>query len=400
MKRFAEYMNKLFAFTMPFTHIGGYAANLGAFVFIARRWNLLLRNSVVLGLITFIVYGTIRSYFSSDSSIGLAVMVGYIAQWFLPFVLGYSLGDEFQAKKAVMWYIIILGAIVLVSLAAYIGIIPQQYSGGFELVGNGGLLKALRSHIALGALCVLSIAVLVTRIFFESDISKKTKWLCMAGSLMFFIAFILSGSRAYYIGGAVAGIMYGVYIAIVTRKVFRAAVIALIIGLCSIAIAVVSPTIRERLLTTTSQTHNVQERLMMYKVAVEEIKDRPVFGFGPGMGIKQTQYFEQLPDEWKRIDRHPALHNFYLNILTDFGVVGFIFILIIIFRVLRTLFNACRFGEGFLRTLAIAVLTGFVGVLVGDLFDTILRGPGVAMELFWMAGMVAGIYSAKERNLV
>ena len=57
-------------------------------------------------------------------------------------------------------------------------------------------------------------------------------------------------------------------------------------------------------------------------------KARPLFGFGPGQGIKQKEFFEKLPEGERYFpNRHPALHLFYLNLAADLVWRGSLYLL-------------------------------------------------------------------------
>jgi hypothetical protein len=64
---------------------------------------------------------------------------------------------------------------------------------------------------------------------------------------------------------------------------------------------------------------------------------------------------------------------------------------------LRDLFQVSAANDPYLRSLAFGLMWAFAGVMVGDCFDTLLRGPGTAMELFWLAGLV--LRQARENTI-
>ncbi len=39
---------------------------------------------------------------------------------------------------------------------------------------------------------------------------------------------------------------------------------------------------------------------------------------------------------------------------------------------------------------ALAMIFGWMSLLIGENFDTILRGPRVAMDYFWITGLILG----------
>jgi O-antigen ligase len=150
------------------------------------------------------------------------------------------------------------------------------------------------------------------------------------------------------------------------------------------------PGLQQRISHTGPRDNNVRERVALYQVAVWEIGTRPLTGFGPGQGIRQKQFFERLPEKQRTVQRHPHLHSFHLNLAADMGLTGTVLFTGILIVLLLGLKKVSVVSSGFERMLATGLIWGFAGVLIGDCFDTLLRGPGVAMELFWLAGLALG----------
>ncbi|OGS08419.1 MAG: hypothetical protein A2204_08240 [Elusimicrobia bacterium RIFOXYA1_FULL_47_7] len=140
----------------------------------------------------------------------------------------------------------------------------------------------------------------------------------------------------------------------------------------------------------------MQGRVILYKVAFWEIRERPFFGFGPGEGVKQEKYFNMLPPEQQALKNHTHLHSFYLNFMADFGLAGFVIFILMVFYWLKTVWTAYHSGSNFNKAVSFGLFWGIIGILAGDSFDTLLRGPGVAMELFWLTGIVIGLNESEK----
>ena len=85
----------------------------------------------------------------------------------------------------------------------------------------------------------------------------------------------------------------------------------------------------------------------------------------------------------------------YFNILSDFGLIGMILFSGLIFYIFKRLFYVYKNKKSLL---ALALIFCWISILIGDNFDTILRGPRVAMEYFWMTGLVLGGTLAKNKK--
>src|SRR3989339_788112 len=93
-------LNYLFAFAMPFTHIGGYITSGIAFILVWSYYKELKTERLLHYLVIFLAYGLLRALVSPDPKTGCNVMVGYFCHWLLPFMLGFSLLSAGNLKKA------------------------------------------------------------------------------------------------------------------------------------------------------------------------------------------------------------------------------------------------------------------------------------------------------------
>jgi hypothetical protein len=332
--------------------------------------------------------------FSGDPAVGLGAMVGYLTHWIFPFVLGYGIIDAVKLRRSLWIYFILFSAVLGLSLLAYFGLFPKVVNGNFFLVEDG-LLKAGRSHIALGALCVFIVFFLAGKTVYSVESGFRRFWPLIPAAI-YLLALALSGSRGYYIAGAVAFVSFGAVYAL-KRGMVKYLLLALALSAAAgLLIYKFNPSVNQRINRTGLADQNVSERLYLYRVAAAEIKARPFFGYGPGQAIKQKEYFDRLPEAERSLNRHPALHSFYLNLAADFGLAGFAIFVIIMAYIFRGLAVIMKDKASPVNYLAFGLFWGLVGFLTGDCFDTLLRGPGVAMELFWVCGMVFRVYREEK----
>lgn len=383
-----EALNYIFAVSIPFSHIGGYvAAGLGMFL-VAKFWNELRREKLVLFIAVFLCYGTLRNLFSGEPSIGYGVMFGYFAHWLLPFMLGYGLTNNTAFRRSFWLFYGTFVVIIALSILAFFGYFYPFVAGA--CLTEQGLLKGLRSHISLGSICLLLSFMSTGQLVYRQDLRPRTRTLMAVATLFFLGALFLTGSRGYYIAAFLSYTGFAVYYLLQTRrwKLFFAA--AASTAVCITILFFASPTLRARIHNTNAGDNNVVERISLYRVAVAEIKARPVTGFGPGQGIRQKEFFNILPEERRDVQRHPHLHCFYLNFAADFGLAGALLLVLIMGQALCDIRRLSFSADDFTRAFAAGFFWAFIGVLIGDSFDTLLRGPGTAMEYFWLAGLLLG----------
>ena len=379
-------LNYLFAAAMPITNIGGYLVSVLSIALIWRYWGKIVTEPVFSWLLIFFIYGMILVPFSGDPGSALGTMAGYLTHWICPFVLGYAVFDPAKARRAISIYFVVFSVVLALSLLAYFGLFAQVVHGNFFLVEDR-LLKAGRSHIALGALCIFISFFLIGVSVYSKKAGLK-RFVPLVPAAIYILALVLSGSRSYYIAGFIVYVSFAVIWAAKNGMSKYLLIAALLLTAAGGVIYRYNPAVHYRITRTGPTDNNVTDRFYLYKIAFAEIKARPLFGFGPGQGIKQKQLFETLPSDRQKLDRHPALHSFYLNLAADFGLAGVLIFVIIMFNVYRKLFRIMSVDEGTVGLFGFGIFWGLTGLLIGDCFDTLLRGPGVAMEFFWLFGMV------------
>ena len=395
---FSKIANFIFSIGMPISQVWGYGAVFIGFASWPGRARELFKNKVFIAVLVFVLYGFIRSIFSPDSALGFSLSAAYLMHWLLPFALGFMVINEELIKKYILIYFSVFFAIVFVSVFAYFGLFWQNL-GSFYFVREG-LLKGLRHHIGFAALCFSFSLIALSLGFFCLTLSKLKRVLFVIAGIFLIFAVFLSGSRGYYIAVGVILPAFVFFLTVKNGKIWRGigmlCVVAIIFCLVYFFSGLVSSRVKSA--AAFSDT-NVTERMDLYHIAILEIKDRPVFGFGLGVPQRKSEYFAMVGKKDLLNDdgtyRHFHLHSFYLTLLAEEGFIGFAIFLGLIFLIFREGIKVVRFSNNsFKVAFSIGVMFAFAGVLVGDMFDAHLRGPGVAMDLFWLFGLML----ARENN--
>ena len=83
----------------------------------------------------------------------------------------------------------------------------------------------------------------------------------------------------------------------------------------------------------------------------------------------------------------PHFHNIYLQIILDFGFVGFALFLLIFYFLFKRLF--CLYIKtGNFQYLML--IFAWIAVLISENFDSLLRYPFFAGQCFWITGLILG----------
>ncbi|MCK9583035.1 MAG: O-antigen ligase family protein [Endomicrobiales bacterium] len=391
---FSKISNLIFAIGMPISQVWGYGAVFIGLTSWPSHARELLKNKVFIAVLVFVLYGFIRSIFSPDSALGFNLSAAYFMHWLLPFALGFTVINEELIKKYILIYFSVFFAIVFVSVLAYFGLFWKNF-GSFYFVEEG-LLKGLRHHIGLAALCLSFSLIALSVGFFCSTFSKLKRVLFVIAGIFLIFAVFLSGSRGYYL--AVAAILpaFVFFLCIKSGKIWRSIGVLCVVAIIFCLVYFYSGLVSSRVKSAAAFSDtNVTERIDLYHIAMLEIKDRPVFGFGLGVPQRSAKYFDMVgKKDLLNADgkyRHSHLHSFYLTLLAEEGFVGFVIFLGLIFLIFSGCIKVIKFSNNsFKVAFSIGVMFAFAGVLVGDMFDAHLRGPGVAMDLFWLFGLMLG----------
>jgi O-antigen ligase len=106
--------------------------------------------------------------------------------------------------------------------------------------------------------------------------------------------------------------------------------------------------VENRLFLSTNPFYNesfkaaIDARLLLYRLSWEKWKERPWFGYGPGISeviIKQTE------DEYALVRMYNHFHNVALDIMVQLGIFGMLFYGLAFYLIIRQLFRAKKLGR-------------------------------------------------------
>jgi hypothetical protein len=128
----------------------------------------------------------------------------------------------------------------------------------------------------------------------------------------------------------------------------------------------------------------------MSRVALRIIRDNPFFGVGLG-NYEHVMYRYDVGPEYAHKDFIWPVHNIYLNITAEGGLLGGLFFLLTCITAIWHGIRATRAPDPFLQAAAIGLVTGLIGFLLVGMKEL---GPLGAPEyrLFWLTiGLLVAI---------
>ena len=215
---------------------------------------------------------------------------------------------------------------------------------------------------------------------------RTSSRLAMVGiSLLLFVnlaCLIMTGTRAAWLG-FFAGGLFLLLLALNNRVISLKKVIILFVIIMLAAVLIDLGWVLERLASITDLSNSSnQQRIKMLLGGLEMLKDHPLIGVGIGQfPIVYENYL--LPGA--RTYTH--IHCFYMHLLVELGLIGFVVFLILVYKVLKTGINLNAPLGGEKSWFYYGVLGALVGIGVCNLFDWTFLNLQVGSFTLILAGM-------------
>ena len=314
------------------------------------------KNSYSLFFLIFFIYIVINSFFAILPKVSLLSSFFYIRFYLFSLVIWYLFENEKVFK--ILLYQILLITIFFINFDTLF-----QYFTGFDLFGYQKLSHRLSGpfgdELIVGSYLSKSVPVLLALGYY---IDKKNYNLLFIILTLSVLTTFLSGERAAFF---VISVFYAFFLIITVKKENLVKILSsmFIIFLAISTILVSDKTRFDRMVrypicamnldylsllncndekVPTSTNSNLNKRPILfseaheghYKAAFKMFLDEPIFG----KGNKMYRYYCNDP-KYKNPNScttHP--HNILLQVLAELGVVGLFFLLIILYKIYKTLF--------------------------------------------------------------
>ncbi len=222
---------------------------------------------------------------------------------------------------------------------------------------------------------------------------EKRNWLLYILLLLFILHLIFTFTRASYISFFVSCILFFILTGrrvSINRKVI---IFLCILFFSRIAFSDIS----------TFERGTIKSRFLIWNVTLKMIKENPLMGVGPGNFVITYPYYAK--GETKAL-KGPSLlvdsvHNDYLEVCAETGVVGLLLFLYLLFSFFRVSFVLYRGMEGKERVLIAGIISSVVAICVNALASFPFKNPATLL-LFWAnVSFTGGIYrkSRGDRTL-
>jgi O-antigen ligase len=360
-----------------------------------------LRFSFILGFAHILAHG----YLFGINYFGVAQIANMV-----PVIMATMLTIRIAIRQAASKYILI-GIIVIGSVTSAYAL--YQFATQSNLVlwetkpaiysHRYGSLFINPNHHAAFLICTLSLTVAL--LFFQRHKRIYAAILVIAAVGMV-IALYATKSRGGWIGSTVSILTLAYALGKRETVLTRMAILVfLIIGIAG-AVYIFSFEFRERIQGTFSSNTGQSGlfRLWLWAPAISMWMDHPLWGVGPGQFNARFSEYRTALTQLNPIH----VHNEYLEALVEYGVVGFLFIVVFLSRIFYTSFtaigktktdnSACQphnWAEPFTTIGCTSALTGFA---VHSFFEFNLRIPALSLTAAILIGTLIGRQQQVDLN--
>ena len=349
------------------------------FIFMYKYWKIFIEQKILLYITIFISYGLISTLFCLDKNVAFYEILNYVFGWSLPFFLGYTLRKNYNANKIVFTTLFIFSSLVLIGLFSYYGFFPEKFCT-IRFSHDKTLTIGTWYRVLFAGKASMMFAISLTMLLFLKNINTNIKMALTLSSILFLIGIFLSGSRIY--SANVVGLLFFIIILYYYKKRnFKRSIIILATSLIIVLLCCTNNFVINRIkqLSITKDV-SIVYRINMYKYAISTFKKYPIFGTGPAQATLKDEFLSVDTD----VGKGGHLHSIYLSILANFGMLGLILFLLIIFYILKELvFTYKTTGD----ILSLSMIFAWICILLGDNFDTLLGGSYFASLYFLFTGL-------------
>lgn len=301
----------------------------------------------------------------------------------------------------------IIGMVVVVMLTIYkhagSGLLNQR-------AAHGACSPFFNDHTSYGAALAFTIPIALYFAFYAKK--QFTRFLSIGLSFYFFIALILSYSRAAWLSLVLAA---GVWVLVYFRVRFRTILATLI--LLGAVFFTFQHDIMWRLERNTTESsgdlmehihsiYNIQtdasnlERINRWSAALDMFYERPMFGWGPG-----TYQFEYAPFQRTYLRTIISTnfgtlgnaHSEYLGLMAEAGIIAAIgYVLVLFFALFRGFKLTGTIGDDKLRGLIIACIIGLITYVIHGFLNNFLDVDKIAAPFWGFIAIIVALDMAKS----
>ncbi len=301
----------------------------------------------------------------------------------LPMII-YSWCDTKNRIKLLSYTVLFAGTIV-----SLIGIISFLINYSQTLIFEPAYAPLSRSN-DLGAFMLLTFSLALANFLYEEESPLEKAFYALV-SILSFITIVLTFSRGIWLSCLISLIL----IFILGRKILRKNLIyiGIVAILCIIPVIMNWEDIVHRFFSLqnifSTAENSIEWRKSLLRGSFRIFLDHPVIGTGLNtfpfvysLYQERAGYFSINP------------HNYYLQLLTETGVVGFTTFIVLALSILYMSFKAFNNSEKIFKGIALGLLVGIISSLIHISVDIDWSVAAIPIMFWTHVGLLISIYSS------
>ncbi len=238
--------------------------------------------------------------------------------------------------------------------------IYQHYGLGQPRI-NSSFTVATQTGVYFTGVVLLAFACLLFR--------KTDRRLTLIGTFLFFslnlLCVFLTGTRAAWLGFIAGVALLLIFAFKIKKQVSLKMIVAVFVILILVATFVDLGWVFDRMASIIDLTNSSnRQRIMMYLGGIKMFRDHPLIGVG--IGQFSTVYADYLMEG---ADIYTHIHCFYLHLLVELGLIGFVVFLALVYKILKTGITAYSDRLEAKNWFYYGVLGALLGIGVCNIFD-------------------------------
>ncbi|MFH2129228.1 MAG: O-antigen ligase family protein [bacterium] len=250
-------------------------------------------------------------------------------------------------------------------------------------------------HLTYGGVSLMLFTLFLPNIFSQGGSSRR-RLLHAGAALCNLAAIVVSMGRSVWLGALTAvGVMVLTFLGLKRSLIVIALLMVLAGGFWTFQSSrentfLESTALGKRIKSISVESNS--DRILMWRAAVQVIRDHPILGLGPNRRNVMEPYYRRIARQENHQFQHPpsvGSHNIYLQNWIDFGLLGLLGYLVwwgtLLVQILLTL------RQGSIRMQTNAQLSGFLaglaGVMVAGVFENNFRDGEVQTAILLVMGL-------------